>query len=194
MFKHFKEVYQNHIKNKPSSCYTNRCCSQNKFSLLVCGGLDAQSFNAVKTVNQLDGSNLNKAKALSPMTIARRYSEAVCLKGEVYVFGGCNEFCDNIMSVEKYSPLTNTWRIITNMFDVRSYFCACAFMDYIFIVGGHSHLTSTNSCLQFDTTEKNWKKVSEMIGARKFAACTVFQGNIVVSGGDNIDRNDLNTV
>merc|ERR1712240_807633 len=45
------------------------------------------------------------------------------------------------------------------------------------------------SCLQYDTKIENWKEISGMTVERDCAACTVFKGNIVVSGGtDNFDN------
>ena len=101
------------------------------------------------------------------------------------------------MSVEKYSPSSYNWSEVAFMFDKRSNFCACAFMDKIYIIGGFSfngrHKT-TKSCLRFNTVEKNWNEVCAMIEVRKKAACEVFQGNIVVSGGINNNAQVLNSV
>ena len=79
------------------------------------------------------------------------------------------------------------------MFDDREYFCACTFMDNVFLIGSFHRQKCynslvTNSCLRFDTTQENWTdksliEVSGMIVARSEAASAVFQGNIVVSGG-----------
>ena len=101
------------------------------------------------------------------------------------------------MSVEKYSPSSNNWSEVAFMFDKRSNFCACAFMDKIYIIGGFSfndrHKT-TNSCLRFNTVEKNWNEVCAMIEVRKKAACAIFQGNIVVTGGIDNNAQGLNSV
>ena len=86
------------------------------------------------------------------------------------------------------------------MFDERTSFCACAFMDKIFILGGHcfnkhDDWIVMNSCLQFDSNDNSWKEVCEMKEEREVSACIVFQENIVVSGGENFnDVNDLNSV
>ena len=39
--------------------------------------------------------------------------------------------------VEKHSPLTKTWIEVADMFDNRQSFCACAFMDNIYIMEVH---------------------------------------------------------
>ena len=84
--------------------------------------------------------------------------QAVCLKGEVYVFGGINNAQHFVRSVEKYSPTYNNWMVVTELFDNRQYFCACAFIDKVNFFGGNLYEQKrlTNSCLQFDTKQENW--------------------------------------
>ena len=79
----------------------------------------------------------------------------------------------------------------------------CIYEQNIF-VGGFYYERSygsdiTNSCLQYDTKQVNckgnsWKEVAVMKEARYYAACAVFQGNIIVSGGMDNGRNILSTV
>ena len=58
----------------------------------------------------------------------------------------------------------------------------------------HSDITTTNSCLNFNINEKHLKEICEMNVERMQAACVVFQGNIVVTGGSNYDGDEFNTV
>ena len=62
-------------------------------------------------------------------------------------------------------------------------FCACSFLDYIYIIGGHLNGCATNSCVTFDSKSRIWKDVSVMNEKREDAACAVFKGKVVVSGG-----------
>ena len=72
-------------------------------------------------------------------------------------------------------------------------FCACAFMNQIYIVGGENeYVEHLDTCLKFDTKHKQWEEVARMNETRCGASCTVYEGKIVVSGGWN--HNDLNTV
>ena len=181
---------KNYFKNKSSIFFTSRYCNQNKFNILVCGGYDHRNKNIVKTVNQVEGSNLHRTKIIPSMLEERNCFEAVYLKGEVYVFGGRDDRFNLVMSVEKYSPSTDKWTSVTKMFDKRDRFCACGFMDNLYVFGG-----IFTSCLQFDTERKFWKEIARMKGgARKRSACAVFNGNIVVSGGMDRRYNDLNSV
>ena len=80
------------------------------------------------------------------------------------------------------------------MNDDRNYFCVCAFIDKIFMIGGVSDGVITISCLQFDTIDKSWNEVVKMKEARSSAACVVFGERIIVSGGYSNNLNVLNFV
>ena len=54
----------------------------------------------------------------------------------LFVFGGFDKNKDWVRSVEKYSLTSRKWSQICEMHDYRSYFCACAFMNKIFVIGG----------------------------------------------------------
>ena len=146
---------ENCIDRKASSYYTHMYCSHSKFNFLFCGGRDKLSNKVVGNVNQIDGSNLKSVKTL-PSVIQRRYfANTVCLKGEIYVFGGRDGNNKFIKSVQKYSLSTRKWTKVADMYDNRVSDCLCAFMDKIFVFGGHDYNQNTNSCLQFDTKDYN---------------------------------------
>ena len=170
---------------------------QNNFDLFFCG-YDNRLEEYVK-VKQIHGSKMNCVKDLAPMNQREKLYDSICLKGEVYVFGTFSNADNFVKSIEKYSPSTNVWSKVTDMIDKREYFCACAFMDEIYVFGGYYfnknnyECTVFNSCLQFDTNVKSWNEVSKMKEGRTKSACVVFQGNIVVSGGLSVNG-CLNTV
>ena len=85
--------------------------------------------------------------------------------------------------IEKYSSLKNTWSVTDVVYDHRSKFCLCAFMDKIFVIGGSSNSTHIVSCLQYNRKVKTFKEITKMKESRYFAACTVFKGKVVVAGG-----------
>ena len=198
-----KVIYEkeNSAQTKSSSYYTNRYCNEHTFNILVCGGV-AWDSGVVERVNvhRIDGSDLKNARPFPSMTVGRcRSSGAMCLKGDLYVFGGQNYYCDPVRYVERYSPSTYSWKIVARMCDDRVYFCSCAFMNRAYVFGGRYgevyDATVTSSCFRFDAKYRKWKRIAEMIQPRESAACAVFQGNIVVSGGTNHTMYDwLNTV
>ena len=163
--------------------------------MFICGGYDDRLEQVLRKVQQIDGNDVNNVKDVNPMNQCRKRFEAVSLKGEVYVFGGYNSGCFKNV-VEKYSPSTNKWNKVTNTFDDRYLFCACAYMETIYIFGGYfrHNCVTTDSCLQFCTKDKSLMKIARMKEPKCYSACAVFQGNIVVSGGVDINSNGLNTV
>ena len=201
----------NYYHNKSSVSYTSRYCNQDLYSILVCGGQDTTE-TEVNSVKQLNATNLNCVSDVSPMINNRQDFKAVCLKGEVYIFGGRYRGSDSKLTVDKYSPATNKWvkvadmydehkaHICMVMYDVRLEFCACAFMDNIFIIGGFNrryrkgYSMLYNSCLQFDATAKEydsqWVQKGRMNQDRKNAACVVFQEKVIVTGGVGYDEVD----
>ena len=184
--------------NKSTLYYTSRYCDQQMFKIIVCGGRD-RLWNHVGDAELLNANNLSCGYVIASMIDNRWKPQVVYLKGEVYVFGGYLH--DNrIPFVEKYSPSTNAWIKVTDMPDNRRLFCACAFMDKIYILGGCvgwigsiSDMTVYSSCFQFDTKHYQFKKVAQMNEFRQSAASVVFDGRLVISGGWD-PHNMLNTV
>ena len=121
----------------------------------------------------------------------RRGAVAVCIKDGVYVIGGQDENYECIMSIDKYSISSNIWEKVGDMYDTRINFCACSFMDYIYVIGGH-YGNFRDDCVVFNTKDRSWKEVAVMNGAKYDAACATFEGKVVVSGGYN--NGSLNTV
>ena len=193
-----KEAFKANGKVVINSCSINckrRYCNQTMFNILVCGGRKSGKIRDVKQVNV---SNIGHANDLSSMNECRQIFELVCSKGEVYAFGGSLarstwQEAEDILPIEKYSPATDTWVIVGTMYDDRERFCACAFMDKIFIIGGfHSiggkHGMVDSSCLEFDAKEFKFKELSRMLRRRDRAACVVFEDKVVVSGGEYYDQ------
>ena len=162
-------------------------------------------FNKLQTIKQTYLTKLQVSHVLPPMKKERFNHVAVCIKGEVYVLGGYSSnnytegYFNNIPKfIEKYSPVTNVWSTVADMYDKRHKFCACAYVDKIFLFGGRYNLKGRlSSNLQFNTRDCKWKEtsVSTAILQRSQAACAVFERNVVVAGGfDYINNVQFNTV
>ena len=192
---------------------SSRFCNQNNFNILFCGGSTVRNGirNVFSDVLSIDANCIDDVKTLPPMTIARENSKAFCIKGEIYVFGGVDGNGNRIISVDKYSPVTNNWQTIGDIYDDRTGFCMCSFINDVYVVGGKRRVVNNDtlvpkyrgrqlrsifkesSCVKFDTKRKLWKEINRMNEARAEAACAVFEGKVVVSGGYNNDGS-LNTV
>ena len=71
-------------------------------------------------MSQLDVTHFNVDDRCS-MIKKRDLSEAACVKGDVYVFGGFDKKFNWIKTVEKYSVSTDSWSKIADMYDDRMY-------------------------------------------------------------------------
>ena len=183
------EVLVNKTNHWQPNKFSNisRHCKQNNFQIIVCGGTTHITRNILNDVRCIEPNNFDVVNTLPQMTEGRKKFEAICIKGEVYVFGGLDYYGCCIMSIEKYSPSTKAWNTIADMYDDRKLFSACSFMDNVYIIGGYSNVPSFHykHCVEFNTRTRKWKKIATMNVARMSSACSVFEGRVVVSGGYN---------
>ena len=185
-------------KNKfPTKCTnilpTSRYCTQNNFDLVIVGGENESKRLVVRDASIVNGTDFSNVNSLPTINYGRYRSTIVCSKGEIYVLSGINNKHKPVMHIEKYSPATNTWNVIGQMYDDRIFFCACSFIDDIYVIGGLLN-AGNSSCVKFSTTNKTWTQIARMDEARRYASCVVFEGRIVVSGGYNDNDGYLNTV
>ena len=191
------DVIKELLETKKHSYTTNfttnsRYCNQNKFCIIMCGGKDMYTQHAVSDVGSIKASNFDNIKTTFQMNEGRQCSKIVYVERELYVFGGFDSKNSVINSVERYSFCTNSWETIDEMYDDRTYFSACTFMSKIYLIGGVIH-RATNSCIEINIKDRTYSEVARMNEERLNAACAVFQGKIVVSGGFNLFKK-LNTV
>ena len=197
MLKNVLDNKEDFVRKSSSLLCTHRFCIEENSNIFVCAGGATQSDKYVRNVTLIDGNQLSNVKNLSSMKKDRRFAEAVFLLGNVYVFRGCYYNGNTLKSIEKYSVLRNRWYKVTDMYDGRNDYCICSFMDKIYIIGGRYKRFNLDSALEFDpgcTNNNKWKELASMNRGRQYAACAVFEGIIVVSGGKDNLHNTLKTV
>ena len=187
---HNKKVFQ---LNRNQNANKVRFCNQSNFNVILCGDYDYQLRGFFRKIISVDLKNVGNLKTLPKMKHSRQFSRAVRIKDEIYIFGGKTHDVNNV-SVEKFSKFNNTWENVTGFNNGLIYFCACSFMGNVYIMGGYCNIEKfiTKTCVMFDTEHKSWKQFAAMNEPRYTAACAVFEGRIVVSGGSNYG--ELNTV
>ena len=192
------QIKESVVINNSDTYYTNRYYSQKKFSIFLCGGCKSNSGSDVTEFSNLtfkiDMDTL-KCREDIPMKSKRMSSKAVCIRGEVYVYGGYDENIKAVEAIEKYSLTTNSWKKVGEIYDDRNQFCCCALTTRMFIIGGilqrsldNRQFIVENSCVAFDTVQEKCIKISDLRERRLDAACTVFEGKIIVLGGFNKDH------
>ena len=171
----------------------SRFCNQDNFNIIVCGGTENRK--AVRGVYSIKANNLKNVTRLPHFENGRRWSKVVCLKGDIFVFGGFSDDFTPIMSIKKYSNDTKTWKVVGCMPDKNFCFCVCSFMGSAYILGGLTQLeVSVASCFKFKAADCSTCEMTDMETARNRSACAVFEGKVVVSGGGSHGRQLLNTV
>ena len=64
--------------------------------------------------------------------------------------------------------------------DKRVRYSACSFMKCLYVFGGYSG-DFLRSCLKYDTKTSKWTDIANMNNCKEYAACTAFEGKIVVT-------------
>ena len=187
------------FKDKSSASYQTRYCEQKYFNFLVLGGKIWQGRRTVggdKSVRLIDGCNFTKISDLSPNIESHKHCNAVFIKGEVFLFGGYGNDFERIMSIEKYSNDNKIWKVVGYLPNQCVDFCVCSFMGNAYVLGGfvpRRFPRPVPTCFKFKAADCSMNEIAEMETAKRYSACAVFEGNIVVSGGSNFGRR-LNTV
>ena len=171
----------------------SRHCSQKNFNIIFAGGEYLNFGNFVRNAFSIEGTDFSNVNSLPIMNYGRAEFKTFFIKGEIYVFGGFDLNLKQVKPIEKYSPATKTWDVVGQMYDNRFYFCACSFIDSIYLIGGFLE-DAISSCRVFNTISKTWKEISNMKEMRKSASCAAFEGRIVVSGGHNSMDGAFHTV
>ena len=170
------------ISEISSVLYKNRYCTDDAFSLVIDG---SDRFD-IKVRDIYMGNFTNSAKKLesiSQISIAATVSIGL----DVYTFDDGENAEIKIMSK------TNNCTHYLVETEEDSY-CVCPFMKNLYLLGGLEIPTALRTCWMYETGNKKWVKISDMNFCRSAAACTVFEGKIVVSGGRTRDNYGLPTV
>ena len=176
----------------PNVLYENRYCNQDDFSILVCGGGDEYS-TASKDVYEIKGATLEGCKFPS-MLEARYQCKTAVINSDVLVVGCFRAYRNNICSIEYTKSNINLWLYKTDLPDKRDIFSICSFKKQLYIVGGRKvdNCPRLKSCFIYSLNCDRWSQITDMIEKRAGAACTVYEGKIVVSGG--LHREGLKSV
>ena len=161
--------------------YENRHCDQEDFSIAVVDGSKHRFCDKPFVLNNFDTkvhftgllkqqSGCKADLSIPDIYLAYRYKVS------------------NSSFVMKSTSLNIIWKCSLSVKDERNC-CILIFMDKLFVMGGgNSNFGINNACVFYDKQTCNWYSTAVMIEGRDNAACTVFEGKIVVSGGSRRPR------
>ena len=182
-FEACKTYIQNEIEKKKgfrqqaAISYKPRHCKHHSFFMIGCKNSRYQIYQVAK-------DNLTL-----PVKNVREILNGICLlmNGILYLF--------NNDEIKSYSTFTNEWRDVKRFPGYRFHYSACSFMGKIYILGGTvSRKNKASDCICFDPRTNKFKQIKCLKENRRQSACAVFEGRIVVSGGQDSTKYSKNTV
>ena len=71
--------------------------------------------------------------------------------------------------------------------EFRKYFCASSYMKYLYVFGGmgYRNVNIFRTCIKYSCKTSKWSYIASLKTRRFAAACTVFEGRIIVCRGYN---------
>ena len=179
----YVEVFEEILKNQPPLKNSSRSCSQKCFDILIHGENLQIGGNFVEVLRYGGQKVKNKFDYLPDFRSVENFKpfKTVYLKGKIFVFSR-NAFREEV-SVKEYCLIGSKWSTSAKTRDKRNMRNFCALVDTIYVFGG-AHDWKTDPCLQFDTRRRQWREFGGMKKGRVLAACAVFNGRVVVSGGN----------
>ena len=89
-----------------------------------------------------------------------------------------------LTSTSMYSFANKNWKNLPAIVDEQSTYYACSFMQKLFLLcEKNTQSVKGNTCVFYDKKTNEWTHIASMTENRKKAACTVYKGKIVLSGG-----------
>jgi N-acetylneuraminic acid mutarotase len=108
------------------------------------------------------------------------------MAGMIYVIAGLGSDCQDLSSVEKYSPSSNTWSTVASLPAGRSHTTAITVGSDIFVLGGTLFEGVSASVLKYDSVQDSWSEVAPMPEGRFFHVACAIGADIYVIGGFSV--------
>ena len=171
------------LLNKSTSVlYQNRYCDQENFDLIIFGDKKEVENACVRNIFNIKYPNFT---SITTSIVNPNYNDKLLtIRSSIWITR--TKETDNI-DVVSLSPVSYDEK--SNVVEVpyaRDYYCACSFMKCLYVFGG-MYLTlanrQLNTCIKYCCETSKWIYIASMKTKRRYAASTVFEGKIIVSGG-----------
>ncbi|XP_055335022.1 uncharacterized protein LOC129586055 isoform X2 [Paramacrobiotus metropolitanus] len=135
-----------------------------------------------------------KSVSLLPMTKwVRQLDCLISYKKHLFCVG--TPFNGNSRVVERFDTNSEKWAFVAELPEDRRNFAAVVFKGELYLLGGRSgsgaDAQMLKSCVRFDRTLREWKKVCDLLQARSGHCAFVSEDQIYVFGGRVEGRDDL---
>ena len=134
---------------------------------------------------EIETFNFPSKYSVSQKTICKRSSIWIMYNTEILY--KTNKTAKDLFS--DYSKLcfdkNDQWITLILLPGIRFDYSACSFMKKLYVCGGYNGYKqhSLKCCFKYDTKTSKWTNIADMNNYRYCAACTVFEGKLVVTGG-----------
>jgi N-acetylneuraminic acid mutarotase len=106
------------------------------------------------------------------------------LDGCIFAAGGGDADGDELSSVEKYDPPTDSWSAVAPMHHARVSHAMAVLDGHIYVAGGYG---AEDSVEMYDAATDSWSSVADMVHKRSdFGLCVVSGRLTAVGGGSQI--------
>ncbi|XP_053546359.1 LOW QUALITY PROTEIN: kelch-like protein 21 [Bombina bombina] len=107
------------------------------------------------------------------------------------VIGGCDQDCDELVTVDCYNPLTGQWRYLAEFPDhLGGGYSIAALGNDMYVTGGSDGSRLYDCVWRYNSSVNEWTEVSPMLRAREYHSSTVLKGMLYVIGSDSTERYD----
>jgi N-acetylneuraminic acid mutarotase len=150
-------------------------------------------------------------KALAPMPVKRGAAAAAVIDGKIYVTGGVTSLSGAtetsvhpsrphtvLATVEEYDPATDTWKERRPMLVARNHHALAAVGDKLYAIGGRigaAFITGPTNNIDivemYDPVTDVWVGRARMPTARSAISGAVYNGKIIIAGGEGQDQRAL---
>ena len=174
------EVNKQSLSDQYSFLYQSRYCYQDDVDVIIFKRNAVSEY--ADELLKFKGMDFTTHECV-PLMKPKGYFGKAVIGQDIYVVSESNS-CEDLGIVETYSMKSGNWKSTTQLLHMRYNFCVCSFKQNLFIIGGnYKYENYLNTCLKYDVKHNKWSSVANINEEKDQLACTVFDGQIVISGG-----------
>uniref|UniRef100_A0A8C4RZ04 Kelch-like protein 21 n=2 Tax=Erpetoichthys calabaricus TaxID=27687 RepID=A0A8C4RZ04_ERPCA len=107
------------------------------------------------------------------------------------VIGGCDQDCDELVTVDCFNPQTGQWRYLAEFPDhLGGGYSITALGNDIYVTGGSDGSRLYDGVWRYNSSVNEWTEVSPMLKAREYHTSCVLRGQLYVVASDSTERYD----
>uniref|UniRef100_A0A3B3S2B0 Kelch-like protein 21 n=1 Tax=Paramormyrops kingsleyae TaxID=1676925 RepID=A0A3B3S2B0_9TELE len=107
------------------------------------------------------------------------------------VVGGCDQDCDELVTVDCYNPQTGQWRYLAEFPDhLGGGYSIAALGNDMYVTGGSDGSRLYDCVWRYNSSVNEWTEVSPMLKAREYHSSCVLSGQLYVVASDSTERYD----